>query len=73
MVFEISARIFLNFGKNVDFDVTEELLPCLNSSRNSALNELEENIWKKNYSNARTEKTDILRDINLQIFFDIKK
>ena len=28
----------LNFGKNGDFDVTEELLPCLKSSQNSALN-----------------------------------
>ena len=34
-----SPYIFLNFGNDGDFDVTEELLPCLKSSRNSALNE----------------------------------
>ena len=32
-------EIFLNFGNDGDFEVTEELLPCLKSSRNSALNE----------------------------------
>ena len=32
------SKIFLNFVNNGDFDVTEELLPCLKSSRNSALN-----------------------------------
>ena len=33
------SKIFLNFGNNGDFDVTEDLLPCLKSSRNTALNE----------------------------------
>ena len=33
------SKIFLNFVNNGDFDVTEESLPCLKSSRNFALNE----------------------------------
>ena len=34
----LKNKIFLNFGNDGDFDVTEELLPCLKSSQNSALN-----------------------------------
>ena len=32
---------FLKFGNDSNFDVTEELLPCMKSSRNSALNKLQ--------------------------------